>query len=305
MPLKGECIKKQFTLIPLGIGETPTIDYADDVFQRCCFELPIVASTASTDTLKNDITSAIYGYSNLADAVEMKLLKEGSVVATLNNNTYGTLYDFGFHEDGGKKYIGYKVDWRLVLIAFGEGQYQIRFDITTIFASTVFDYWFTYCLKNYSVPIVDETVRLEFYHNGIIGNWKDDKDRRSFKGLDWYNSIRFPKAMIYNSRREFESEEIQYDNGFLQDVKLEQKPLYDLIVEPMTNELHNYVGCEVVTSDEIIVTDYNSRSPLRPFVNKELKFKGNYEPNWQGLANKSSVLLQFEQRYNNLRKRFC
>lgn len=305
MALKGECIKKQFTLIPLGINVVPEIDYAEDVFEKCCFELPLVASIASADPFKNDVTSCYYGYTNLADDVEMKLLLNDAVVATLNNNTYGTFYAYGFHEDGGKKYIGYQLNWRSILTAFGEGKYQVRFDITTIFASTVFDYWFPYCLKAYSIPAVDETVRLEFYHNGIIGNWRDDKDRRSFHGLDWYNSIRFPKAMIYNSRREFESEEIQYDNGFLQDVKLEQRPLYDLIVEPMTNELHNYIGTEVVTADEIIVSDYNSRSPLRPFVEKELKFRGNYEPNWQGLNNKSSVLLQFEQRYNNLRKRFC
>jgi hypothetical protein len=303
--MRGECIKKKFILVPIGISSTPSIDYADDAFEKCCFDLSIFASTSSTDPLKNDVTSCYYGYSNLASSVEMKLLKEGVVVATLNNNTYGTFYPFAFHINGGKSYIGYQINWRDVLIAFGEGQYQVRFDITTIFATTEFEYWFPYCLKNYSIGNIDETVRLEFWHDGIIGNWKDDKDRRSFKGLNWYNSIRFPKGMVYNARREFTSEQIQYSNGFIQDVTLEQVPLYDLIVDRMTNELHNYIGSEVVTADEIIVTDYNSKSPLRPFVNKELKFRGNYEPNWQLLNNKPSILIQFEQRYNNLRKRFC
>lgn len=303
--MQGECIKKTFKLIPIGITTSTTIDYADDVIEQCCFDLPLFASTTSTDTFKNDVTSCYYGYSNLVDSVEMKLLKGGDVVATLNDNTYGDFYDFGFHENGDKKYIGYKINWREVLIAFGEGLYQVRFDLITIFASTVYDYWFPYCLKNYSVGNIDETVRLEFWHSGIIGNWKDDKDRRSFKDLEWYNSIRFPKAMIYNARREFTSEQIQYSNGFIQDVKMEQTPLYDLIVDRMTNELHNYIGSEVVTADKIVLTDYNSKSPLKPFINKELKFRGNYEPNWQQLNNKPSVLIQFEQRYNNLRKRFC
>jgi len=79
----------------------------------------------------------------------------------------------------------------------------------------------------------------------------------------------------------------------------------DLIIEPLPNELHRFMRCEVLTSDDIIISDYNYKSPLRPFLGKKLKFRGNYEPNWQQLNNRSSVLIQFEQRINNLRKRFC
>lgn len=302
---RGEAIKKVFTLIPKGLEVEPTIDYADSYQARCEFQLPVIADSASSNTYKNDTTSVYFGYSSIADSVVLKLYKCDEFKANLNSNTYGVFSAFGFHEDEEKKYIGYQLNWKLIQAAFGNGEYYVKAEVTLITGQVVDEYSFSYCLKQYSTSSVDGTVRIEFTHNGVIGDYRFDKDSRSFEGLNWYNSIRLPEAMIYNERSEFESEEIQYTNGQLQDSKLEQKPNYDLIVSPLPNVIHRFMRVEVLTSDEIIVTDYNSLSPLRPFVNKELKFRGNYEPNWQGLYNRSSVLIGFEQRYNNLRKRFC
>lgn len=301
----GEAYKAVFDLIPTGIFKPPTIDYAQDVVNRCCFVLPVIADQFSSDKYKNDQTSVYFGYSSVVVSVVLKLMKDGEIVATLNTNALGTFYAFGFQDDGIKKYIGYQLDWKLILAAHGAGEYQVRSDYTDVTAATGSDYWFKQCLYQYTLGRVDETVRLEFYHNGIIGDWIADTDLRSFKDLNWYNSVRIPKAMIYNERAEFESEEKQYNNGKLQDVKMDQEPLFDLIVEPMPADLHRYMRVEVLTGDRIIVTDYNARSPLRPFVDKELKFRGNYEPNWQGIYGRSTVLIGFKQRFNNLRKRFC
>jgi hypothetical protein len=303
--MRGEAFKKTFKFIPATVATVPTIDYADSFQERCTFELPVIADSATSDTFKNDTTSVYFGYSSIVNTVDLELYKCDELQAPLNANTYGTFYALGFHTDGIKNYIGFKINWKLVMAAFGVGEYYVKSTANLITGQTFEEYSLTYCLKQYTQTNVDGTVRIEFTHNGIIGDYKIDKDSKSFEGLQWYNSIRLPEAMVYNERSEFESEQIQYTNGMMQDTKLEQTPKYDLICGLLPNEIHRFIRTEVVTSDNIIITDYNGVSPLRPFVNKELKFTGNYEPNWQGLSNKSSVLIGFEQRYNNLRKRFC
>jgi hypothetical protein len=304
-PVKGEAFKKVFTLIPTNVKASPILALLDEIVQKCCFKLPLFADSASSDPLKNDNTSVYFGYSNMAVSATMYLYKNGTQIATLNNNTYGTFYAFGFYNDGIKSYTGYQINWKAVLLAHGAGAYYVKCDALLITTATITEYSFDYCLKQYSTAIADGTVRIEFWHNGIIGDWIIDTDKRSFKGLNWYNSIRLPNAMIYNSRGENEYEEIQYSNGQMQDSKMEQRALFDLIIEPLPELLHLYLRKEALMSDRIVVSDYNNRSPLKPFLERELKFRGNYEPNWQGIADRSSVLIQFEQRYNNLKKLHC
>lgn len=302
--LKGEAFKKVFTIIPTNVKQVPTIQYLEEVVPKCCFKLPVFADAATSDTFKNDNNSVYFGYSALATAVTLKLFKDGSELLTLNDNSWGTFYAFGFYNDGIKNYTGYQLNWRTIFLAHGSGLFYVKAEVTLL-TGTINDYSFDYCLSQFTTARADGTVRLEFWHNGIIGDWKIDTDKRSFKGLNWYNSIRLPNAMIYNSRGEYDAEEIQYTNGMKQDAKMEQTPLYDLIIEPLPELLHQYMRKEVLMSDRIVLSDYNNRSPLKPFIDKELKYRGNYEPNWQGIAERSTVLIQFEQRYNQLKKLYC
>lgn len=303
--MKGEVFKKRFSVITDPAAEAPTIDYTDNYVERCSVKLPVLATPLNADPLQNDFTGFYFGYSSIVSSCVLKLYKCDELKATLNSTTYGTFFAFGFHDDGKKKYIGYKLNWKLVLAAFGEGEYFVKCEATLITSQVIEENSFVYCLNTYYPSTADGTVRLEFIHNGIIGDWKRDADVKSFKDLNWYSSIRIPDAMIYGERAEFESEEIQYTNGEKQDVKLEQEPLYDLIIAKLPVDLHRYMRVEVLTSSDITVSDYNAINPLRPFLNKELKYRGNYEPQWKGLSNTSSVLIGFKQKINNLRKRFC
>jgi len=195
--MTGEAFKKDFTFIPIGLITESTIEYADEFTpNKCCFALPTLATLSNSDPYQNDITSVYFGYSSIASSVNIVLIKDGADIGSLIDDTYGTFYHFGFHENNEKKYIGYKLDWKSILTILGTGSYQLRFDITTIFATLESEYSFEYCLKNYTPASSDETVRIEFTHNGLIGNWKDDSDVRSFKDLSWYNSIRLPKAIV-------------------------------------------------------------------------------------------------------------
>lgn len=305
--MRGEAFKKDFTAIKTGAPEQATIDYVEESADRCDFLLPVLAQLVGSDNLKNDVTSVYFGYSDYITGVTLKLYKCDDEVEVLNVNSWGQFYAYGFHEDEGKKYIGYKIFWQSILldVDLGEGEYYIKAECTTITGGTFEEESIRYCLKSYTNARADETVRLEWINNGYLGNINNDRDVISYKGLNWYNSLRLPNAIVNREKSEYESEEIQYSSGQIDDVTDEQTIIFDLEIAPIPNFLHKIIKTEALQSDELKVSDYNANNPLKPFLNKDLKRVGGYEPNWQLNAKYSSVTIQLKPKYNNLRKTFC
>lgn len=305
--MNGQAFKQIFTVLRQEYkkgDDIPTIDYPEiEVTERCAFVLPVFADSASTDDLKNDPVNFYFGYPESVTAVTLKLYKCDELKATLNNNTYGTFHAYGFLEDGGKKYIGFETNWKEILQAFGEGEYLVRAELTSFLGNQTEDS-FTYCLRQYTPARADGTIRIDFFHSGIIGDYTDDKQKKSFIDLNWQSSIRL-EGFVLNEKAPIEEEEIQYDNGQKQTVKQEQDPVYEVEVYPIPYQIHKYIRTEVITADDIYINDYNARSPLRPFLQKRVNYTGGYEPNQLPLTTKSSIVLKLKQKDNNLKKRFC
>lgn len=304
MGATGDVIKKDFLLINKS-GESPeTIDYIESMAERCCFKMKVLADSASSNQFKNDVTGAYFSFPLLIASVVLSLYKDDEVVvATMVTGALGDRSDYGFHEDEGKKYIGYQLNWKGILAAHGEGEYYVRATGTYIYGGTTTQDSFTWCLYQYTVARAEGTVRIETTHNGVIGDYLIDEDTKSFKDLSWYNSIRL-EGQVFGEKSEFEQEVIQYNSGTKIDVKLDQNPIYTLNLLPIPNFLHRYLKIEVLLADNILITDYNTDNPLKPIVQKAVLFQGNYEPEWRGKNPNAAVNIQLEQKINNLRKRF-
>lgn len=313
MALRGEAYKKTFTLIPTGLEEGETLDYVTGTRDRCCFKLPVLAQEEGfTDDIKNDYTSFYFGYSDLVTSVALTFIDASTNLPVTVGTSDLTVpvtgkfecFPFGFHENGGKKYIGVKIHWKGVIIDSGPGGYYVKSEATLVTGGTFTETSFTYCLDWFTPANADGTVRIDFTHNGIIGDRNDDTQTTSYFGLNWQNQVRVPNSMILRERSVNEQESVQYNNGMMEDWKSEQSIVWDLEVAKAPNWLHRYLNLDVLQADDIFVTDYNTKCPLKPFTKRNVVRRGGYEPNWIEMAKYSSVNIQLSPKYSNHRKRY-
>jgi len=124
-------------------------------FFKCCEPQMILASTTSTDTWKNDISSAWVKLSDPSDSATIILTKDGqatsypvSIITFPNepNAIYRTIY------------------WRDVLSSYGEGCYNIEISYT-IGGMTGNFTWGVYDLKEYSIERALGTARIRVLLN--------------------------------------------------------------------------------------------------------------------------------------------
>lgn len=276
---------------------------------NCCGDLiwRVLADSAGADKLNNDENTFIFWYDGAAvDSVVLKLVKsDGSEIiltGVSGTSVYGTKYDFGFFiNDAGEKFIAYHIEWRKVLLTLGEGTYYIKSQVTTKFGDTGEELSDTYCLKQYTVERANGTVRIEYFLNGILGLSEFDEKTKDFGELNWYNQHRFDGFFAY-SKSTYKSDYIRYANG--QDVWVsdEQEPEYKLDLKPMATFKINTLRTDILQSDEMTITDYNSRN-IETYYKKQVQKTSELAPKWHYLKSKlASVTITFKQSFNNLKK---
>jgi hypothetical protein len=308
MPI-GEAIKQDFKIIGNSNPETPSIPVLE-LPADCCECNYVVADTSSNDEMINDKSSVIFFVPDSFSAAVMKLEKRvagvWTEVATLNNTTYGAYLAYGtFTNQFDEKAIGYVINWRSVLLAvgLGEGNYRVKCTLTPVFGSTVVKYWqFEWDLWRYTIYRVQETVRVEFWQNGLKGDPDNDLKRRDFGTLNWYNQIRLPESRFGLDAGTFTRDYTRYQNGLQEWLQDEQVEEYTLQVGLTTNLFHKYLRIDMMQADKIQITDYTAANSTR-HINKLVRPKSNYEPRWNTGTQKASVEIRFEQMYQNLRNK--
>lgn len=284
------------------MGETP-LDFSETT-SDCCIKLPVLAETVFTSNYFNDITAPLFFWGPGFSTADLKLQKYTSGAwadtATLNVSTWGTAYTYGFFTNiYSEKAIGYKLQWKLVLAAFGEGNYRIKSTGTRLIGGALISkYSFEFCLSEYTANRADETVRFEWYLNGTIGNPEKDSTKRDYGTLNWYNQFRLPDSKFGWDSSPFEHEFVKYQNGkktWLKDSQVEE---YLLKIGRMDNSIHRYIKIDVLQADEINITDYNIFNANR-HQSREVIHIGSYEPNWDTGSLLADVEVKFAQRYQN------
>jgi hypothetical protein len=285
-----------------GLG-TP-LDLPENVFKQCCFILDVFGSISDSDTYKNDKSDFLYRFPLSVTSCVLNLQKRISGVwtdqVTLDDSSYGTFSAFGFARKDNKDLIGYYLDWRIVLSVFGVGNYRVKrtFSSTDLYSNE-------YCLHTYTPMQVDRTVRIRYIENSIVGDMDDTRYTKDFSGLNRENMIRIPDSFFGFTESSYELESVRYDNGFEKDYKNEQTQRWTMEIAALPSIIHNLLRDEILQSDELFISDYNSLNNITNIVELPVVVEGDYKPIYSGLAFYYPVTVQFKNRFNNKRKLFC
>ena len=301
----GQAIKQDFVILSKSQDQQTILITKQQ--EECCFELPALAEEVETSELRNDKHSVIWFFGQLFTGAEMILERHNGAdfaeVDVLDSNTYGTFSAFGFFTNKfGEKAIGYQLNWRAVLLAWGEGDYRIKVEATPEIGAAFEDYSFNFCLKKYTEPRADMTTRISWNRNGQFGDIAQDERNNDFGTLNWFNQIRLPSSFFGRPTNDQEKKFTKYAGGneiWTTDIRVEK---YLWLGYSYPAFMHNYLSRNVTAGDDITITDYNLTNPNQ-FVNKKVVYESNYAPDWLDDVDKANIELTFKQEFQNLVKK--
>lgn len=310
----GEVCFQTFTKVIEPTGALTRPDVPAFKLRECCFALPALADTSNPDVYRNDKHSILAKYDKdlyTAAVIIIQKYVNGSWAdqVTVSDNTYGTYYSYGTltNTNGQLKYVGLFVEWRDVLSAFGEGSYRFKFKATDFQAAdTETLYPFEFCLNNYTLDRADFTTRFSWNTQGFRADYIFEQDTWDFTQIEngWDNMLRLPQSIFGDLRAEFSREFIRYQNGQQKYLQDEQVEAYTWHSGQYPAELHNYIKTNILQSDTLTVTDYNSNNP-NIFKDKAIKANSNYEPDWKYNNRRAFVSVDFVEEYQNRIKKRC
>lgn len=293
----GAAVKQDFDVFASPIESEPGADLGVNPFVKCCYIQEVYASTSSIDNLKNDKTLlfATMAGSRSSVNVDLEKFENGSWVKKETNLTtgdFGTKY--GLFSRKNMKYGAYYLNWRKVLTEHGSGTYRINFVNVSISES--------YCLKNYSDTDVNGTVRFEAELNTILGGL-DSREQLDLVDLQLPIQVRIRNSYFGYPKMNHEIEKQRFRNGFERDFKNELKEIFNLEIRSIPYSILKYYSVTVFQANNIKVWDYNNENPAQ-INGQEVVLAGGIEPNYEGAGANQSVIIAFEDRYNNRIKRY-
>jgi hypothetical protein len=312
----GEVIFQNFKAIIQKPFEPITpLDLPNAYFSEfeCCDELLVLADTSSADEFKNDCNSFIIMQSEYITSIVLTLQKKenGAWIdkTTITDQTFGNFFAYGFFENNlFEDALGFQPTWSTILSTYDEGCYRFKTDEATILATTINNFSPTYTLKQYTPQLADKSILIEWFNNSTIGVSERDPRKADFKGIGdiagvdvrgWKNCLRL-KGWFYYSESEYLQEATKYASGRLEEYRNEQTPIYKMKLLPVGSYIHNLLRTQILQSDDIYITDYNSTSP-DIYKQKLVTLRSGYPPNWFiNNTSKASVELEFNQKINNL-----
>lgn len=274
----------------------------DRGFKSCCFENYAFASSSDDEPRKNDFKSWLFKRTLPSDTFELKLIKNGGGIGNefaMNNNTYGTFYDFGDVPDR-PDYFGYQLEWKKVLLAHGEGSYNVILT-GTIIGSPINISSSTYALREFSPLLADGTVRIDSVMNSILKFTGMD-----YRGLNWRNSIRFD-GFFGNQQRSYDFEELTYSgDDKVEDLTMEQSNTYvlqgNVLPDCITEEIYDYH----LFADELFAFDYNGNNHTYVKYNGlPIRLKENKDAEYYSTCREMTLNVDFADRFRDKRKTLC
>ena len=234
----------------LGNSSLPTPKTTETREVDCCkFECGYVATVFAKvggEYWENDMRSFLYRKLTASDTITIKLFKNGTELATISDNTYGT-----FHSSFTLQplYVGFILDFEKVANVSGFGRYQIKTDVniagvTDTLSSEVFK------LIPYSDLQANGTVRIESYQNGNILRSQFDHT-----GLNWYQSYRIRGRLT----REEAFETDNYVTNEYQKSQIQDKIINNWTLETglIPANISNELVYNNLLANKFLITDYN------------------------------------------------
>lgn len=200
-----------------------------------------------TDWWKNDKSEFLYKRYISADTVAIELWKDDAKIEDLNDSDFGTFFN-GFTPQ--PLYVGFLVDWHLVYLTYGTGNYTIKAQ-TVILGVSLEVVSRTFTLMVYSKELAHKTVRIESVQNGnIFGNIFD------FTDLNWYQSIRVP-GVFGNPKPIFSTDNYETENREFAQISAKMTREFELKINPIPFEVVEKIVYNKMLANSILITDYN------------------------------------------------
>ena len=318
MPLKGESQKSCATLLTATSIATQEISFLEDPkSQDCCYDLiAFVHPPLITDPQKNDKYHYLFRFDKdlVPSTALLKLQKHDggwNDVVNLTDNTYGTFEVYGYFTSTvtNERYTGYLIDWIKVYNVHGLGHYRVSCTAEDIFTNQSILFGFSFCLKIYSAEQADGTVRIEWVHNGIVGNAEVDEKVIDYSELNLYQQFRINNGSKFSWTGATEEKESNWlQTGEMLDISRKQNQTLSLLIGRAPVEIHEILLFDAFMADTIQVTDYNNVNFIRGsknFFKKQVKKNGGYSIEDTGQSLLASVEVELEAAINNHNKQLC
>lgn len=274
------------------IGQTSeqSPDEYCSIDEDCSYKLPVFASLTTDDYYKNDIKGIFRKKTILETDINFFLIDESLTEHALDDNTYGTIYDFDtFTYEPDLK--AYQLRWRDVLSELGEGCYKIKTVITNRDESTITYYSCCYELMTYNCNDAHRTVRIESVQNGYF----EELDL-NFKGINWLDHLRFDGYFGYEKPKHESTVNIKVDNSKelnRMDLKSNFKLTSSLVPSIcVTHPLWNYH----LMASELYVSDYNLYNHRRDYISFPVFFEEVDDVTYFKMNTKATMSLSFSER---------
>lgn len=246
------------------------------------------------EDFENDRTSFIFQKLIPADTVSMKLFKNNIEIATLNDDTYGTFFNFGDITPQ-PLYTGYLLEWEKVFALHGSGTYQIKTDTDIVGNATTVE-----SQKFFLLPFSEEeangTVRLEWIQNGNILSSLFD-----FTGINWYQSIRF-EGNFGRKKPSLEKDFYETQNRERKQIQDNVITTYTLETKLLPSKISNKLYYDMGLANSILISDYNIFNN-EIFRQKEVDTESYEEPEYFSRNTSGSHNLIFTDRFQIDKKR--
>jgi hypothetical protein len=211
----------------------------DRGYSFCSEPYLALADVADTTQWKNDV----YGVAGLFDALTVELEdNEGNVEPALG---------FSVTMPKQPNALGFVIDWRSNLIAYGAGCYRVKVNweiqgITGHYYNGYFE------LLPYSVTASEGTVQM-------IVNYDDKvlKDGINYTGSGFYTGLRF-KGFFGNEQINSEHRNLLKANNVRVKVRNFSAPSYDLVTRPLTRCFTRPIKQMLLNASDIWISDYNA-----------------------------------------------
>lgn len=308
MGLPGTAIKQNFSVIT-GDSSPAPIYTPILLINECCFSLPALAESAFTRDEYNDYHGPIFFFGNKYTTAVLKLQQytngAWADIANLDDNTYGTFYDWGFYYTiYNENAIGYLIDWSLVLSNYDEGSYRVKCTSTDIFGNNNSTYSLDFCLLEYSEERANNTVRIDWWMNGNVGDKDFDTKRRDYGDTNWANSIRLPNSMFGFDEPNVTRSFVKYQTGAQIWTADDEFDSYTLKTGMLTNLIRRYLRFDTFKGSEMRITDYNISNP-NEHINRYVVLSGAAKINYFDNITKAPMEVKFDQYFQNNSKKRC
>ena len=312
------------SLIPIQIvGLLPCNSWSETIHQRIGDGLPdscycnhVLAEETFTSPLNNDVSTFLFKFQSVEQNFDFILQKyennpftgvyEWQDLVSLKFNNFGTHFPITSFA-GEPQYAGQQVDWRAVLLTYGEGTYRFACKYGFLWEGEDLPrgiYSPPLCLKRYSKYSADTTIRIEINTSGNIGSL--ERVPLEFKLHDylWYDSVRL-KGFFGWASTSYEENIIKYQNGMVDTVTDEQLERYQVVTGLIPYYLHERLKTYGLKSDKIYLSDFN-RNNENPLLQKfSVKKAGSYEPTYYAKSLLCRVSFEVEDAWQSLHKNKC